>query len=96
MFEDEIDLSDAELFADGNRGVYIPQHFAEAVHREYVHGVRDEDWTVLEAGPDHDWYWEAWSRVCDNATIKAPNGKTYCLWQDGDLWLMPTTAAETV
>jgi predicted amino acid dehydrogenase len=89
MFDDEIDLSDAELFADGNRGIYIPQHFAESVLREHVQGVSAEDYAILEAGPDHEWYWETWESVCDNAVITTPQGKRYYFYQDGDLWCVP-------
>jgi hypothetical protein len=96
MFEDdETDLSRAELFADGSRGVYIPQHFAESVKREYVDGVSAEDWETLEAGPDADWYWDTWDRVTNNATINHPTlGKCY-LWQEGDLWIVPFAQEES-
>jgi len=89
VYDDEIDLSDAELFADSNRGVYIPQHFAEAVMREYVTGISDKDYAVLEAGPDHEAYWDTWASVCDNAVLTTPQGKRMYLYQDGDLWGVP-------
>jgi hypothetical protein len=78
----------ADLYADGNRGIYIPQHFAESVHREYVTGVSDEDWKTLEEGPDAEWYWDAWNNVLSNAKITAPDGREGYLWQDGDLWVI--------
>lgn len=85
---DEIDLSDAVLYADGNRGVYIPQHFAESVVRAYVANVTDWQWTQLEAGPDGEHYWDAWTSVLDNALITDPSGVEWSLYQDGDLWLV--------
>jgi len=78
----------ADLYADGNRGIYIPQHFAESVHRGYVTGVSDEDWKTLEEGPDAEWYWDAWNNVLSNAKITAPDGREGYLWQDGDLWVI--------
>lgn len=78
----------ADLYASDARGVFIPQHFAESVKREFVHGVSDEDWKTLEEGPDAEWYWDAWSNVLDRAVIKSPDGKEGFLWQDGDLWVI--------
>ena len=81
------------LYADGARGVYIPQHFAESIRREFVRGVSQKDWDCLEIDPndcaykDYDSYWEAWDRVLNNATVEH-NGDVYYLWQDGDLWLV--------
>lgn len=80
-------MESAFLYADGSRGIYIPQHFAGSVVREKVFGVTEEDWSILEAGPDHELYWEAWNDVIDNATIET-DGMVYCLFQDGDLWLV--------
>jgi hypothetical protein len=87
--DDGPDLSKATLFADSARGVYIPQCFATDVRRELVTGVSDEDYKVLEAGPDHEHYWEAWQDVLDNATIQDPKlGECY-LHHDMDLWIVP-------
>lgn len=77
-----------DLYADGARGVYIPQYFAESVRRECVRGVWEEDWKVLEAGPEHKWYWETWDEVLSNAEIVEPSGRRGQLWQDGDLWIV--------
>ena len=78
----------ADLYAADNRGIYIPQYFAESVHREYVEGVSEDDWETLEAGPDHEHYWSVWSDVLDSAKIKSPNGDEGFLWQDGNLWII--------
>ena len=74
----------SELFLDGNRGVYIPQHFAEAIDVKDWTGIDAEDLDVLRAGPDHESYWDAWTSVLDYAETK--DGRV--LWQDGDLWLV--------
>lgn len=87
----EYDLPDtAILYADSARGIYIPQHFAESIKRDSVTGVSEEDWVILETGPDHEWYWDTWSDVEDSAIVTDPeSGTVYRLMQDGDLWLVP-------
>lgn len=80
----------AELLFDSHRGVYIPQNFAEEMVRDCVKGVSAEQWAILEAGPDHEWYWEVWSEIEDSAEITDPDsGETYRLFQNGDVWLVP-------
>lgn len=86
---DEINLENAHLYASDSRGVYIPQHFAESVYRDKCVGVSDEDYAILEAGPDHEWYWDTWDTVINNAELTGDDGVKYYLWQDGDLWLVP-------
>lgn len=83
--------NDAILLFDSNRGIYIPQNFAEEIIRDYVSGVSDEVWKTLENGPDDEWYWEAWDSVMDSAEITVPEqpGIKFSLWQDGDVWLVP-------
>lgn len=77
------------LFADSARGVYIPQHFAESIQRDLVTGVTEDDWRILEAGPEDELYWEAWNDVEQSAVVHAPEGVDYYLYQDDDLWLVP-------
>ena len=72
------------LFLDSNRGVYIPQHFAEAIDVKDWTGIKAEDLDVLRAGPDAEFYWEAWQDVLDHA--ETLDGRV--LHQDGDLWLV--------
>lgn len=78
------------LWLSDARGVYIPRDFAKCfVDRDKaVQGVKADDWAILEAGPDHEHYWDVWTDVLDNATVT--DGTTVCrLHQDGDLWLIP-------
>lgn len=91
----------AILFADSARGVYIPQHFAESVKREYVSGISIETLDLLLIDPNanyeseadrdkQEWYWHNWTYVMDNAIVTDPDsGIEYTLYQDGDLWLVP-------
>ena len=79
------------LWLDDHRGIYIPRDFANSfANREKdVSGVDAEDWEILEAGPDHEHYWEAWDDVCDRATVTDEHGVQYHVYQDGACWLIP-------
>lgn len=79
------------LWLSDARGIYIPRDFATSFRdrAKHVAGVTDEDWEILESGPDHEWYWETWSDVCDNALITDDKGVKYTVYQDGDCWLIP-------
>ena len=81
------------LWLDGARGIYIPQNFAERMNTEaralHVTGVSATDWAVLEAGPDHEWYWDTWADVLDNARVIDELGTVCHVYQDGDVWLVP-------
>ena len=88
---------DAILYADSNRGVFIPQHFAETINRDAVTGVSDEVWQILDNGPepDNEWYWDAWIETENNAVVTdTDNGVSFKLHHDGDLWLVPVAAEE--
>jgi hypothetical protein len=73
------------------RGIYIPRDFANSFSNRHriVSGVEADNWAVLDAGPEHELYWDTWSDVCDNAIVTNKNGIKYRLHQDGDLWLIP-------
>lgn len=74
----------SNLFLDSNRGIYIPQHFAEMIDPQDWTGIDVEDLEVLKTGPDHESYWDAWQSVLDFAETK--DGRV--LHQDGDLWIV--------
>lgn len=79
------------LWLSDARGIYLPQDFADsfADRSQFVSGVSDEDWEILESGPDHEWYWEAWEDVLNSARVKDDKGFLYFVYQDGDCWLIP-------
>ena len=79
------------LWLSDARGVYIPQNFAESFsdRAKHVSGVSDEDWAILEAGPDHELYWDTWSDVERDAIVTDDKGVKYTVYQDGDCWLIP-------
>ena len=65
-------------------GNNIPLEFAKDC--EGWEGISEWAMTTLLSGPDNPNYWEAWNSVTDNASLKTDCGKTYYLYQDGDLW----------
>lgn len=87
----QINKPDMMLWLSDSRGVYIPRDFANsfANRDKDVSGVNANDWTTLEAGPEDEWYWDAWTRVCDGCVVTDEHGNQYTVWQDGDCWLIP-------
>ena len=78
-----------ELFLSDARGQYIPRDWALCVRRDCVEGVSEEDYAVLEAGPEHEFYWDTWTEVCGRASVTDPVTKrTGSFVQNGDLWLV--------
>ena len=87
---------DAILYANSNRGRYIPQHFAQSLDMDAVtlDGMAAESiaecMDIIRQGPDADGYWEAWDDILIHLIVTAnKTGTSYHLWQDGDLWLIP-------
>lgn len=77
------------LLINGAHGVYVPMMFAESPILS--HGwERCPQWAmdILRAGPDHPDYWEAWSKVLDNAVLHGdyPHTWTLCQSPEGDLY----------
>ena len=79
------------LWLSDSRGIYIPQDFATsfANRDSCVSGVSAEDWAILEFGPTHELYWEAWDDVEQSAIVTDENGVKYSVYQNGDCWLIP-------
>lgn len=87
----EANLENSILIISDTHGVYIPQRFAESFEFEEL-GLSEafrSDYEALVAGPDFEWYWNAWDAILDNAVISDPNDKKYRLHQDGELWAIP-------
>lgn len=79
------------LWLSDSRGIYIPRDFATSFtdRAKAVSGISAETWRDLEAGPDSEWYWEAWESACDHALITDDAGHKFTIYQDGDCWLIP-------
>jgi hypothetical protein len=79
------------LWLNDARGIYIPRDFATSFKErdKYVTSVNDEDWAVLEAGPDHVDYWDTWQEVEMFAHIINDDGVVFTVHHDGDVWLIP-------
>jgi len=70
--------------ADGSRGIYIPQYFAE----NYGDTLTDEEREILLSGPDHDLYWEVWAEIETCWEHEDENGLTWYLRQDDSLFMV--------
>jgi len=81
---------DAIMMIDDHHGVYQAQYFAEAILRECVEGVTDEQWNELEKGPEEPYHWDLWNMIESNATITSPDtGTKYYIYHSGPIWLVP-------
>jgi hypothetical protein len=79
------------LILSDTNGIYIPQMFCVDVDEDWAKlaNVSMEDVQICQSGPDHEWYWEAWTNILDNARFTDAAGTTWYLHQDGDLWEVP-------
>jgi hypothetical protein len=87
------------LFCDASSGQYIPQRFAQEIDRDAVdlYGFNpssiDECLEICAQGPDNEYYWDAWADLLDSLVVRIKSSQqTFCLYQDGDLWLIDETA----
>lgn len=72
-----------ELLVNSHHGQYVPQIFAETIKRElFGDSISDEDFEIIAAGPETEYYWDAWDSILNSAETE--DGVS--LWQDGDLW----------
>lgn len=87
-------LAAVMLLLDSARGVYIPRDFLTD-NDNVPNWDHCEKWGLTQANqvqwlpacnPDHEWYWEAWDWVLNNAEFTCENGHKFKLLQDGDLW----------
>lgn len=71
-----------ELMVDSHHGQYCWQIFAETANRDMFDGITAEMWAILEAGPDHEHYFDvAWECEC------ADHSSGLRLYQAGDIWV---------
>ena len=78
------DIKRGELMVDSRHGVYCPQVFALTANRDMFPSIADESWTVLEAGPEHELYWDTWVYKVEGQ--ESTDGGV--IYQDGDIWVV--------
>jgi len=90
-------IEDVVLLADSHHGVYIPQ----LVVQQYLEHpmwdwskVSKEDIDSVLAGPDNEWYWEAWENIENEVKVVDEEGTEYMMMYNEDLWLVPVDISE--
>lgn len=86
-------MNAVELLFDSNRGVFIPQNFAQDCLGHPSNPEKGWDFPEHHAeallrgpeGDDSDGYWDAWNAMLDRAVFKDGDDR-WVLYQDGDLW----------
>lgn len=75
-------IKNGVLLVDSRHGIYCPQVFAKIVGRDMFPTISEESWAILEAGPDHEEYWDVWADDVEGQ--ESTDGAT--IYQDGDVW----------
>lgn len=81
--------TDCELLLSDSHGIHIPKLWADDITDQEEAEALMIDWAdvlILQSGPDHEQYWEAWSQVLDHASWSDLNGREWRMVQNGDLW----------
>ena len=81
---------DPILVVSDTWGIYIPQRYCNHIDEKIAEEMQIdfEDVKICQEGPDHEWYWESWQMIHDNAEWVS-DGVKWALYQDGDLWEIP-------
>lgn len=79
-------MSGIHILLSDSHGIYLPQGFVEKFDMSDWHGVSAEDHEILSAGPEHEFYWDAWENILNTASHIDEDGMQWKLWQDGDLF----------
>jgi hypothetical protein len=72
-------------------GIYIPQIWCSDITEPDCAALQIQwsDVQTCQAGPDQEWYWEAWTAILDYCSFTDARGIVWTLHQDGDLWEVP-------
>ena len=86
----------AILLADSHHGIYIPKLIAEEIISGNIKVKNREE--ILSAlaelgNPENEFYWEAWEELCDNAVLLGKTGEEFYIYQDDDVWAIPSKEA---
>lgn len=80
------------------RGIYIPRDFVqgfaiECKEEDKQAAIDGKAWKGIKANdvivcndPDHEWYWDAWDSILNNAYWIDSEGHKWTLHQNGNLW----------
>ena len=74
-----------------SHGVYIPQLWCADIDETQAK-IIGADWDAVKicsSGPDHEYYWDAWTSILDDVSMTDKDGIVWRLYQDGDLWEIP-------
>lgn len=84
-------MNDPILLLDGARGRYLPRDFALLCGPvDGWSGFDPETLAILEEGPDHSDYWEAWNDIVGDAVFTDPDGQVWTIFQHGgDVFVVP-------
>lgn len=77
-------MSGVEIIVSSHHGQYVPQVFA--LEYQNWKNISNEDMDILVQGPDHEWYYETWFNVMNEASFTDTNGNKWVLYEDGDLF----------
>jgi hypothetical protein len=81
--DDKVEMGYIKILLDADLGGMIPRFFSNNLH--LWQGVDDYVKDAIAMGEDEE-YWQAWEKVLDNAFFVDEQGKTWTLYQDGDLF----------
>jgi len=76
-----------DLLVDDHHGQYIGQVFAACVKRECFPTITQEEWSILESGPDHESYFDVSNELDQHTSTYGAN----LWWCEGSLWLVDWT-----
>jgi hypothetical protein len=74
-----------DILINSGSGQYLPQEFVETYDPKDW-GISEEDYATLLAGPDDEWYWDAWNDVESYASYEDEFGHVWKLYHNEDLW----------
>lgn len=81
-------LQSIELLLSSNHGQFIPKLFASNFDlSKFNINLSDYDKIALQ-DVEHEWYWDAWQTIENNAYYIDEKGNEYTLLLNGDLWLV--------
>ena len=77
-------MSGVEIIVSSHHGQYVPQVFASECN--HWNNISSDDLDILSQGPDHEWYYETWFNVLNEANYTDKQGNKWVLYEDADLF----------